>query len=69
MEVAKRIADVFDVTLDYLVNDQAKPSFDKKVVQRITSIEALKEDDKGHLFAMIDAYLRDAMARQAYAAK
>jgi transcriptional regulator with XRE-family HTH domain len=66
VEVAKKIADVFDVTLDYLVNDQAKPAFDKKVVQRIMSIEALKEDDKGHLFAMIDAYLRDAKTRLAY---
>ncbi len=66
VEVAKRIADIFEVTLDYLVNDQAKPAFDKKVVQRIVSIEALKEDDKGHLFAMIDAYLRDAKARVVY---
>jgi hypothetical protein len=60
VEIAKKIADVFDVTLEYLVNDQAKPAFDKKVVQRIMSIEALKDDYKGHLFAMIDAYLRDA---------
>ena len=66
VEVAKKIADIFEVTLDYLVNDQAIPAFDKKVVQRIISIEALKEDDKGHLFAMIDAYLRDAKARLAY---
>jgi transcriptional regulator with XRE-family HTH domain len=66
VEVAKKIADVFDVSLDYLVNDLAKPAFDKKIVQRIMSIEALKEDDKGHLFAMIDAYLRDAKTRLAY---
>lgn len=66
VEVAKRIADIFDVTLDYLVNDQAKPAFDKKVVQRIMNIEALKDDDKGHLFAMIDAYLRDAKTRLSY---
>lgn len=66
VEVAKKIADIFDVTLDYLVSDQTKPAFDKKVVQRIMNIEALKDDDKGHLFAMIDAYLRDAKTRLAY---
>lgn len=66
VEVAKKIADIFDVMLDYLVNDQTKPIFDKVVVQRIMSIESLKDDDKGHLFAMIDAYLRDAKTRLAY---
>jgi hypothetical protein len=30
-------------------------------------IESLKEDDKSHLFAIVDAYLRDAKTRQAYA--
>ncbi len=34
VEVAKKIADVFDVTLDYLVNDKTKPSFDKQTIQR-----------------------------------
>lgn len=66
VEVAKRIADVFDVTLDYLVNDLSKPSFDKQTVQRLMDIETLKDSDKGHLFALIDAYLRDAKTRLAY---
>jgi hypothetical protein len=30
-------------------------------------IESLKDDDKSHLFAIVDAYLRDATARKAYA--
>lgn len=30
-------------------------------------IESLKEDDKSHLFAIVDAFLRDAKTRQAYA--
>jgi hypothetical protein len=28
--------------------------------------KSLKDSDKGHLFALIDAYLRDAKARLAY---
>ena len=66
VEVAKKIADIFDVTLDYLVNDTTKSAFDKQTVQRILDIETLKDADKGHLFALIDAYLRDAKTRLAY---
>lgn|SRR5690554_658426 len=66
VEVAKKIADIFDVTLDYLVNDKTKPSFDKQTVQRLMDIDTLKDADKGHLFALIDAYLRDAKTRLAY---
>jgi transcriptional regulator with XRE-family HTH domain len=66
VEVAKKIADIFDVTLDYLVNDKTKPSFDKQTIQRLMDIETLKDADKGHLFALIDAYLRDAKTRLAY---
>ncbi len=29
-------------------------------------IETLKDADKGHLFALIDAYLKDAKTRLAY---
>lgn len=32
-------------------------------------IESLKEDNKSDLFAIVDAYLRDAKTRQAYASK
>src|SRR5690554_4782842 len=62
VEVAKKNADIFDVTLDYLVNDKTKPSFDKQTMD----IDTLKDADKGHLFALIDAYLRDAKTRLAY---
>lgn len=66
VEVAKKIADIFDVSLDYLVNDKTKPSFDKQTIQRFMDVETLKDADKGHLFALIDAYLRDAKTRLAY---
>lgn len=29
-------------------------------------IESLKDDDKNHLFAIVDAFLRDATTRKAY---
>ncbi len=30
-------------------------------------IESLKDDEKNHLFAIVDAFLRDAITRKAYA--
>ena len=66
VDTAKKIADVFDVTLDYLVDESAMPTFDKQTVRRIRDIEVLSEDDKKHLFAMMDAFLRDAKTRAAY---
>jgi len=64
---AKKIADVFDVTLDYMVDESATATFDKQTVKRIQGIEVLNSDDKNHLFALMDAFLRDAKTRQAYA--
>ena len=68
VETAKKIADVFEVTLDYLVDDSAVASFDKQTVKRLKDIEHLAEDDKKTLFSMMDAFLRDAKTRKAYAA-
>ncbi len=63
---AKKIADVFEVTLDYLVDESATPSFDKETVKRLNDIKKLKLDDKKVFFRMMDAFLRDAKARDAY---
>jgi transcriptional regulator with XRE-family HTH domain len=57
VETAKKIADAFDVTLDYLVDEEAIPTFDKITVNRIKSIQQLDEENKSHVFAMLDAFL------------
>jgi len=61
------IADIFDVSLDYLVGDVLKPSFDKRMVERLEDFELLNEKDRSHLFALLDAFLRDAKTKKAYA--
>lgn len=66
VETAKNIADIFDVSLDYLVGDVLKPSFDKRMVERLQDFELLSEQDREHLFALLDAFLRDAKAKKAY---
>ena len=67
VEIAKKIADAFEVTLDYLVDDKAQPSFDKKTVKRLQDIDKLPEPEKEYIIKTIDALLRDAKSRQTYA--
>ena len=69
VETAKKIADIFNVTLDYLVDETAVSSFDKQTVIRIKSIEKLNPEDKSHLFAVLDAFLRDVKTKQAYSSR
>lgn len=66
VETAKKIADVFEVTLDYLVDESGTAAFDKKTVKRLNDIQSLNENDKTHLFALMDAFLRDAKAKATY---
>jgi ribosome-binding protein aMBF1 (putative translation factor) len=67
MEMVKKVADAFDVTLDYLVDESAAGTFDKKTVGRIQELQSLPDEEQRHVFAMVDAFLRDARARVAYA--
>jgi transcriptional regulator with XRE-family HTH domain len=67
VETAKNIADIFDVSLDYFVGDILKPSFDKRMLERLQDFELLSEQDRSHLFALLDVFLRDAKAKKAYA--
>jgi len=67
VETAKNIADIFNVTLDYLVGDVLRPSFDKRIIERLQDFELLSEKDREHLFALLDEFLRDAKTKKAYA--
>jgi len=67
VEVAKKMADIFAVTLDYLVDDTGKTAEIKAMLQRVVEIEALEQEDKKTIVQVIDSLLRDAKARKAYA--
>lgn len=57
IEAAKKIADAFGVTLDYLAGEASSAAFDRKIVERIQDIERLEATDREHVFAMLDAFL------------
>jgi ribosome-binding protein aMBF1 (putative translation factor) len=71
VEVAKKLADTFFVTLDYLVDDTGKAAGikDKAMLQRIVEIGALEQEDKKNIVQVIDSLLRDAKAKKVYAAQ
>ena len=66
IEAAKKIADAFGVSLDYLVGEGQNASFDKKTVQRLQDIESLELPVKEKLFFLIDTVIRDNKAKKAY---
>lgn len=57
IEAAKKIADAFGVSLDYLVGEGINSKFDKQTVKRLQDIEKLEAVEKAHVFAMLDAFL------------
>jgi len=66
VDAAKKIADAFDVSLDYLVGEGINASFDKKTLHRLQAIEDMSADFKSHLFSIIDSVIRDYKTQQAY---
>lgn len=66
IEAAKKIADALGVSLDYLVGEGVNSKFDKRTLKRLQDLELLEEDKKKTLLDLIDAYIRDSKARQAY---
>lgn len=67
LEVAKKIADAFEVSLDYLVGEGVNVNFDKSNLKRIEELQLLDENKQTILYDLIDTYIRDAKTREAYA--
>lgn len=59
IEVATQLAEALEVSLDYLVGS-TDILLDKSVVKRILDIQKLKDEDKTHVFALLDAFLKQS---------
>ena len=68
--VAQKLADVFGVTLDYLVSDKEVPNIlqDKVMLERWKEIDTLTPPERERIVSVLDSLIRDAKARQAYRA-
>jgi transcriptional regulator with XRE-family HTH domain len=69
VEVAKKLADTFGITLDYLVDDTGGVTEikDKVMLKRLMELEALDTEDQKTIVHVLDSLLRDAKAKKAYA--
>lgn len=66
IETAFKIAKALEVSLDYLTG-LSDVKLDKNIVDIITSLQKLDNQDKEHIFTTINALVRDAKARNTYA--
>lgn len=57
IEVAKGLAEALEASLDYLVGS-TDTLLDNAVVKKILDIQKLKPNDKHHVFALLDAFLK-----------
>lgn len=65
IEMATQIAQALKVSLDYLVGS-TDILLDAAIIDRVTEVQTLTHEDQQSLFAVMDAFLRDARAKQAY---
>ena len=68
IDMARRIADILGVTLDYLTGGGGTPDVlhDKSMVRRITDLTTIPGPDRDKILYLVDGLIRDAKARQAY---
>lgn len=67
LEVAKKIADALEVSLDYLVGEGINVHLDKRNLKRLEELQLLDKEKQHILYDLMDTYIRDAKARKAYA--
>jgi transcriptional regulator with XRE-family HTH domain len=66
-DAAKKIADAFEVSLDYLVGEDVNASFDKNNLKCLQDIEKLDSDVKDKLYFVIDNIIQNTKAKKALA--
>lgn len=70
-EVLKKIADILDTTMDFLINgnsgEKAKATLkDSEVLRQFKNVEELTDSDKNALLRVISGFIRDCKTKQAY---
>ena len=56
IEIARKIADILDVSLDYLTG-KVDVEMDKDTQKRILEVSKFEEADRDHIFSVIDAFI------------
>lgn len=56
IDIARKIADILEVSLDYLTGKE-DVQIDKDTSNRILEVSKFEEQDKNHIFSVIDAFI------------
>jgi transcriptional regulator with XRE-family HTH domain len=56
IEIARNIADILDVSLDYLTG-KVDVQMDKDTRKRILEVSKFEESDRNHIFSVIEAFI------------
>ena len=68
IDVARKLADVFGVTIDYLVagSGNANALQDKATIARWDALGRIPRDDRERITFVLDSLIREAQTRQAF---
>lgn len=66
IETAAKLAELLDVSLDYLVGTM-DIELDPKMINRVAELQLLAPEDQERIFYIWDMAIRDAKARRTYA--
>ena len=68
VQVARNLAEVLGVTLDFLCNEGGVPDVlqDKGMLDRLNALASVPGADREHILYVIDGLIRDAKARMTY---
>lgn len=60
VDVAAKIAEALEVSLDYLVGSASVIVKDKKMLYRLELLDKISEDDRNTILKVVDSLLKDA---------
>ena len=66
IEMASKIANELGISLDYLVGN-TDLLLDADIISKIQEIQQLPEEDRNHLFYLLENILQNVKAKQAFA--
>lgn len=69
VEVIVKLANAFEVSVDFLLGEGLNASYDKEMIKRLDELESLPKEKKSQILEYIDLIIRDYKAKAAYALK
>ena len=60
VEIAKKIADALEVTLDFLVDEKSLAAVVKETLKRMRELEQLPKEDQKHIYYTLDNLIKAA---------